>query len=101
LAQLSFKLLDQLVAPALDFILPIKQFPALLVALCFKIALFLLRLQLVGQGSRALAFGARFLDLPVKVFDLALKADLQIVSPRIELFRFLREERSGCATQGR
>lgn len=38
-------------------------------------------------------FSASLLDLPVKVFDLALKANLQVISPRIELFRFLREER--------
>ena len=89
LAQLAFQLFDQLIAFGLDFILPVKQVTPLLGALCLKITLFLLGLELVGERCGAFALGSGFLDLPVKFLDLAFKTYLQVVGPGIEFFGFL------------
>ncbi|WP_239287419.1 hypothetical protein [Candidatus Nitrotoga sp. 1052] len=64
-----------------DFVFSLKQFSTFAISICFKVALLLLNHKLLSQGYSAFAFGPRFFDLAVELFDFPLKPHFQVINP--------------------
>ena len=85
LPQLDFELVDEIVPPGLNLVLPLEQLTPLLVAGGLQGSLQLLMLELLGKRCRALALGAALLDAAVQLLDRPLQSNLEVVSPGVEL----------------
>ncbi len=85
LPQLDFELVDEIVPPGLNLVLPLEQLTPLLVAGGLQGSLQLLMLELLGKRRQALALGAALLDATVQLLDRPLQGNLEVVSPGVEL----------------
>jgi hypothetical protein len=85
LPQLGFELIDQLVAFGLDGVLATEELSPELAALVFEFALLFLPRQLFFQCGRNRRGAAHLLDLAIKLLDLLLDTQLQVIRPCIQL----------------